>query len=355
MPADKTNALQSGRQAFLLRYISPPKSGLLLNNQEKKMGTQSNQTSDSAGGKVIFKIVSPSGSLLTSAAPSSSNQPLFLATRPQTQCFLVSSNKTNANASDAVKKIIHLQNTSKKDVNESCILHSRMNVKAQPCDVDKPILAPRPVRPPSQRKRRRKELFDELPTAAHKARKLSNKAPVAKEAPVLWNPVAKEVERTLRLAPFRSEQQVKCPRRYQPVVVLNHPDADIPEVANIMKIVSRYKGAVTKVALSQKTIQVLSELDPLERNSPTKGTASQSHHPTPRPVRSSVRERFLLKMKLRKKSKKKYEVVKGLSGCKQQQVFSCWFCGRLFNSQEDWIGHGQRHLMEATRDWNKLF
>ncbi|XP_067100261.1 zinc finger protein 518A [Osmerus mordax] len=62
--------------------------------------------------------------------------------------------------------------------------------------------------------------------------------------------------------------QFKCPRRNQPVVVLNHPDADIPEVAAIMRLVNRYKGAVSK---------------------------------------------------------------------------------------EDWIGHGQRHLMEATRDWNKLF
>lgn len=353
--ADKTTTLPSGRQAFLLRYISPPKSGLLLNNQEAKAGTQCNQTSESSGGKVIFKIVSPTGSLLTSGAQTSSNQPLFLATRPQTQCFLVSSNKTNANSSDAVKKLIHLQNTSKKDVNDSCLLNSRMNVKIQPCEVEKPILAPRPIRPPSQRKRRRKALFDELPATAHKVRKLSNKAPVEKETNTLWNPVAKEVERTLRLAPFRSDQQIKCPRRYQPVVVLNHPDADIPEVANIMKIVSRYKGAVTKVALSQKTIQVLSELDPQKEDSLTKGTSSQIDRPRPRPVRSSVRERFLLKMKLRKKSKRKYEVVKGLSGCRQEQAFSCWFCGRLFHSQEDWIGHGQRHLMEATRDWNQLF
>uniref|UniRef100_A0A3Q3F9H1 C2H2-type domain-containing protein n=1 Tax=Labrus bergylta TaxID=56723 RepID=A0A3Q3F9H1_9LABR len=52
-------------------------------------------------------------------------------------------------------------------------------------------------------------------------------------------------------------------------------------------------------------------------------------------------------MKLRKKSRKKYEVVDTLSGCRQESVvFNCWFCGRLFNNQEDWIGHGQRHLME---------
>ncbi|CAK6966779.1 zinc finger protein 518A [Scomber scombrus] len=355
-PTDKPSALQTGRQAFLLRYISPPKSGLLLNNQESKTGTQCSPTSESTGNKVIFKLVTSNGSLLTSGTPTSSSQPLFLATRPQTQCFLVSSNKTNANASNRLKKLITIQNTAQKDVKESCMSPCRMAVKVQPCEAEKPILAPRPIRPPSQRKRRRKALFDELPSTVHKARRLSNKALTEKETTVLWKPVAKEVERTLRLAPFSSLQQIKCPRRYQPVVVLNHPDADIPEVANIMKVVKRYRGAVTKVSLSQKTIQALSELCALGKKSPTKGALSQSGDPRPRPVQSSVRERFLLKLKLRKKSKKKYEVVESLSGCRQEPVvFDCWFCGRLFNRQEDWIGHGQRHLMEATRDWNKLF
>ncbi|XP_010735431.2 zinc finger protein 518A [Larimichthys crocea] len=350
--ADKPSTLQTGRQAFLLRYISPPKSGLLLNNQDTKTGTQCNQTNETTGNKVIFKIVTPTGSILTSGAPTSSNQPLFLATRPQTQCFLVSSNKTNASVSNGLKKLITIQNTAQKDVKESCISPSQMNVKVPTCEVEKPILAPRPIRPPSQRKRRRKPLFDELPATVHKARRLSNKVLTEKETTVLWEPVAKDVERTLRLAPFTSLQQVKCPRRYQPVVVLNHPDADIPEVANIMKVVNRYKGAVTKVSLSQKTVQALCAQG---MNSLTKGASPHSDDPSPRPVRSSVRERFLLKMKLRKKSKKKYEVVE-TSGCRQEPVvFDCWFCGRPFNSQEDWIGHGQRHLMEATRDWNKLF
>ncbi|XP_063749324.1 zinc finger protein 518A [Eleginops maclovinus] len=353
---DKASTLQMGRQAFLLRYISPPKSGLRLNNQETKTGTQCSQTSESAGNKVIYKIVSPTGSLLTSGAPTSSNQPLFLATRPQTQCFLVSSNKTNANSSNGVKKLIPVHNTAQIDVNESCVSPSRMNVKLQLCDAEKPVLAPRPIRPPSQRKRRRKTLFDELPATVHKARRLSNKGLPEKETTVLWKPIAKDVERTLRLAPFSSLQQIKCPRRFQPVVVLNHPDADIPEVANIMKVVNRNKGAVTKVSLSQKTIQAISEQGTLRKSSSTKGASSHSDDTRPRPVLSSVRERFLLKMKLRKKSKKKYEVVDPRPCCRQESVvFDCWFCGRLFNRQEDWIGHGQRHLMEATRDWNKLF
>ncbi|XP_008284738.1 zinc finger protein 518A [Stegastes partitus] len=314
------------------------------------------QNNESSGNKVIFKIVTPTGSLLTSGAPTSSSQPLFLATRPQTQCFLVSSNKSNPTATNGLKKLVTIQNTAEKGAKELCVSPSRMNVKVQSCEAEKPILAPRPVRPPSQRKRRRKALFDELPATVHKARRLSNKVPIEKETTVLWKPVAKEVERTLRLAPLSSVQQFKCPRRYQPVVVLNHPDADIPEVANIMRVVNRYKGAVTKVSLSQKTMQALSELGPLGKNSLTKGATSHSDDPRPRPVQSSVRERFLLKLKLRKKSKKKYEVVETLSGCRQEPVvFDCWFCGRLFHSQEDWIGHGQRHLMEATRDWNKLF
>uniref|UniRef100_A0A3Q3VRI2 C2H2-type domain-containing protein n=1 Tax=Mola mola TaxID=94237 RepID=A0A3Q3VRI2_MOLML len=326
MPVSSTNkpsSLQTGRQAFLLRYISPSKSGLLLNNQDAKNGTQYSQTSESTGNKVIFKI-----------------------------CFLVSSNKTNSNVSNGIKKFITIQSTAQKDVKESLVSPFKMNVNIPPCEAEKPVLAPRSIRPPSQRKRCRKQLFDELPAMVHKARKLSSKILPDKETTVYWKPVSKEVERTLRLAPFNSLQQIRCPRRYQPVVVLNHPDADIPEVANIMKVVDRYKGAVTKVSLSQKTVQALSEVGA----SLTKGMSSHSDHPRPRPIQSSVRERFLLRLKLRKKSRKKYEVVKSLSGCRQESVvFECWFCGRLFTSQEDWIGHGQRHLMEATRDWNKLF
>uniref|UniRef100_A0A3Q3A9L5 Si:ch211-214e3.5 n=1 Tax=Kryptolebias marmoratus TaxID=37003 RepID=A0A3Q3A9L5_KRYMA len=329
----KSKTLQTGHQAFLLRYISPPKSDLFLNNQEAKTGTLHSQTNESSGNKVIFKIVAPNGGLLSSGASTTTNQPLFLATRPQTQCFLVSQNRTNATTSSELKNLISTKNIPQKNV-KSDILPSCFNGKLQPCDADRLLLAPRPIRPPSQRKRHRKALFDELPATVHKARRLSGKVQTTKEI-ILWKPVAKEVERTLRLAPFSSLQQIKCPRRYQPVVVLNHPDADIPEVANIMKAVNKYKGAVSKVSLSQKTVQALSDFTELGNN---------------------ALERFLLKMKLRKKSKRKYKIVKTLSACRRGSlVFDCWFCGRLFNNQEDWIGHGQRHLMEATRDWNKLF
>lgn len=354
--ADKHGTLQTGRQAFLLRYISPTKSGLLLDNQDAKTGSHVPQTNETTGNKVIFKIITPSSSLLSNGNLTSSSQPLILAASPQTQCFLVSSNKTNADTSSGIKKLITMQNTAQKDGKETLISHNQMNVSSPQSEAEKPVLAPRPVRPPSQRKRRRKQLFDEFPTIVHKARRLSNRALTEKQTTLYWKPVAKDVERTLRLAPFSSVQQVRCPRSYQPVVVLNHPDADIPEVANIMKVVNRYKGAVTKVSLSQKTVQALSEIGAPAESSLTKSVLSRSDQPQPRPVKSFVRERFLLRLKLRKKSKKKYEIVKSLTGSMQESVmFDCWFCGRLFNSQEDWIGHGQRHLMEATRDWNKLF
>ncbi|XP_077406976.1 zinc finger protein 518A [Vanacampus margaritifer] len=350
--ADKPSNLQTGRQTFLLRYLSPPKSSVLLNNLEIKPTTQSCHIKEKRGNKVVFKIVSPTTSLLKSGSPSSSCQPLLLATSPPTQYFLMSSNKTNANASNNLKKTITRQNQEQSAVRDST---PQLTPKIKPSEADKPQLAPRPIRPPSQRKLSRKALFDELPTTVHKARRLTNKVQTDKETTVLWSPIAKEVERTLRLAPYNCFQQIKCPRRYQPVVVLNHPDADIPEVANIMKVINRHKGAVSKVSLSQKTIKALTELGTLRGEILTEGVLMQSREPSPRAVQSSVRERFLLKLKLRKKTKKKYEVVQPLLGSRKKTVvFNCWFCGRLFNSQEHWIGHGQRHLMEATRDWNKL-
>lgn len=344
-PADKPGALQAGRQAFLLRYISPPKP-----STEAKAVMPCSQTNDSSANKVIFKIVTPTGGLLTSAAPSSSSQPLFLATRPQTQCFLVSSNKANANANtpSTVKKLIAVQ----REVKDATLPAAQLNVKVPASDTDKPVLAPRSIRTPSQRKRRRRTLFDPPPETAHKSRRLSHRGVGDKETPEVWRPAAKDHERTLRLSPLSPLQQVKCPRRYQPVVVLNHPDADIPEVSNIMKVVNRHRGAVSKVSLSSHTVQALSKLHARQDGPAVNGMSDED---SPRPAQSLVQERFILKMKLRRKSRRKYRVVSARSGHLQPAaMFTCWFCGRLFNSQEDWIGHGQRHLMEATRDWNTL-
>ncbi|KAI5945772.1 Zinc finger protein 518B [Manis javanica] len=45
----------------------------------------------------------------------------------------------------------------------------------------------------------------------------------------------KWVARQLRLIAAKPDQLIKCPRRNQPVIVLNHPDVDSPEVTNVMK------------------------------------------------------------------------------------------------------------------------
>ncbi|KAJ7984630.1 hypothetical protein DPEC_G00356760 [Dallia pectoralis] len=355
---NKSAALQSGRQAFLVRYISPVKSGMLLNSPEGKSVNQKGEANENRGNKVVYKIVrTANGSTFLASGAPSANHPFYLATNStQKPCFLMSSN----NASTGVKKLIPVQNASHRPITASTLSnvfslqsngHGR--VRPQSCveGLSKSPLAPRL----SQRKRRRKALFDELPEHSPKARRPSTKAVTEKGAPTFWQPVPKDAERTMRLYPFSSRQEIKCPRRNQPVVVLNHPDADIPEVVSIMRSVNKYKGAVSKVALSPKTIEALSEIGPagfLGKRNPS----SQSIGLRLRPLESRVRERFLLKLKFRKTNRKKYKLVKSSSrGAMSSSIFACWFCGRLFNNQEVWIGHGQRHLMEATRDWNKLF
>ncbi|KAI6057036.1 zinc finger protein 518A [Marmota monax] len=164
--------------------------------------------------------------------------------------------------------------------------------------------------------------------------------------------LSKDSVRTLRLFPFSSKQLVKCPRRNQPVVVLNHPDADAPEVVNVMKTVAKFNGRVLKVSLSKRTMNAL--LKPVCYN-PSKTTYDDfsKRHKTFKHV-SSVKERFVLKLTLKKTSKNNYQIVKTTSENVLKTKFNCWFCGRVFDNQDAWAGHGQRHLMEATRDWNML-
>uniref|UniRef100_A0A8C6FXM5 Zinc finger protein 518A n=1 Tax=Moschus moschiferus TaxID=68415 RepID=A0A8C6FXM5_MOSMO len=164
--------------------------------------------------------------------------------------------------------------------------------------------------------------------------------------------LSKDTVRTLRLFPFNSKQLVKCPRRNQPVVVLNHPDADSPEVVNVMKTIAKFNGRVLKVSLSKRTIDAL--LKPVCCN-PSETTYDDfpKRHKTFKPV-SSVKERFVLKLTLKKTSKNNYQIVKTTSENILKAKFNCWFCGRVFDNQDAWAGHGQRHLMEATRDWNML-
>nr|XP_003409261.1 zinc finger protein 518A [Loxodonta africana]XP_023402640.1 zinc finger protein 518A [Loxodonta africana]XP_023402641.1 zinc finger protein 518A [Loxodonta africana]XP_023402642.1 zinc finger protein 518A [Loxodonta africana]XP_023402643.1 zinc finger protein 518A [Loxodonta africana]XP_023402644.1 zinc finger protein 518A [Loxodonta africana]XP_023402645.1 zinc finger protein 518A [Loxodonta africana]XP_023402646.1 zinc finger protein 518A [Loxodonta africana]XP_023402647.1 zinc finger len=163
---------------------------------------------------------------------------------------------------------------------------------------------------------------------------------------------SKDSVRTLRLFPFSSKQLVKCPRRNQPVVVLNHPDADAPEVVNVMKTIAKFNGRVLKVSLSERTMNAL--LKPVHRNRyKTTYDEFSKRHKTLKPV-SSVKERFVLKLTLKKTSKNNYQIVKTTSESVLKAKFNCWFCGRVFDNQDAWAGHGQRHLMEATRDWHML-
>lgn len=175
-----------------------------------------------------------------------------------------------------------------------------------------------------------------------------SKEPELQSSMPYWEQVPPATERTLKLMPVYSSQPVKVPRLNQPVVVLNHPDTDIPEVASIMRSVQRHKEAVQKVLLSQGTVKALTEFncEPLFNS-----TARSLHSRLVRP-QGTVKERFILKLKLRKCGGK-FEVAP--SGSEVSQLsFRCWFCGRVFRTQEAWIGHGQRHLMEATRDWSKF-
>ncbi|KAM9364318.1 uncharacterized protein znf518a isoform 1-T4 [Pholidichthys leucotaenia] len=159
--------------------------------------------------------------------------------------------------------------------------------------------------------------------------------------------VPKNVERTLKLVAINPSQLVKRPAGDQPVVVLNHPDADIPEVARIMEVVNRYRGEVQKVVLSRRTLQAFSALnsEPLEMGDPTDSESDPMWR-----SKNPVQERFSLKFKLRRLTRKKYEMLGTVSPSRSLvMTFQCWFCGRIFTSQETWLAHRQRHLME----WNR--
>ncbi|XP_059516912.1 zinc finger protein 518A isoform X2 [Myotis daubentonii] len=203
-------------------------------------------------------------------------------------------------------------------------------------------------------KRKCKDSYQEPPrkTSLHRKCKEKIKPEDVHESFGFSRPrLSKDSVRTLRLFPFSSKQLVKCPRRNQPVVVLNHPDADAPEVVNVMKTISKFNGHVLKVSLSERTISAL--LKPVCCK-PSKTTCDFSkRHKTFKPI-SSVKERFVLKLTLKKTSKNNYRIVKTTSENVLKAKFNCWYCGRVFDNQDAWAGHGQRHLMEATRDWNML-
>ncbi|NWI46564.1 Z518A protein, partial [Picathartes gymnocephalus] len=204
-------------------------------------------------------------------------------------------------------------------------------------------------------KRKRKASCQEPPrkkVMLHRKCKEKNLAEIVSDSGSPYEPRAsKKTVRTLKLLPFNSNQLVKCPRRNQPVVVLNHPDADVPEVVNVMKSVAKFKGHILKVLLSKRTVDALLQPDFCNPSDVTTDDFSQKRYRTIKPI-SPVKERFVLKLTLKKTSKNNYQIVKTTSDNTLKAKFSCWFCGRIFDNQDNWVGHGQRHLMEATRDWN---
>ncbi|XP_005048495.1 PREDICTED: zinc finger protein 518A [Ficedula albicollis] len=206
-------------------------------------------------------------------------------------------------------------------------------------------------------KRKRKASCPEPPrkkAVLHRKCKEKNQAEIVNESGSPYKPRAsKKTVRTLKLLPFNSNQLVKCPRRNQPVVVLNHPDADVPEVVNVMKTIAKFKGHVLKVLLSKRTVEALLQPDFCNPSDVTTDDFYQKRYKTIKPI-SPVKERFVLKLTLKKTSKNNYQIVKTTSNNTLKAKFSCWFCGRIFDNQDKWVGHGQRHLMEATRDWNSL-
>ncbi|XP_067386434.1 zinc finger protein 518B [Emydura macquarii macquarii] len=139
--------------------------------------------------------------------------------------------------------------------------------------------------------------------------------------------------RRLRLVPLRTNQLIICPRRNQPVVVLNHPDVDSPEIINVMKIINKYKGNVLKVVLSERTSSYLAVKQYNKR------LTFQNFETT-----SQVKKQNMLKMKLKKTHKNNYRVVETSPAKTLKCMFKCWFCGRIYVDQEEWIIDWIRHM-----------
>ncbi|NXQ07738.1 Z518B protein, partial [Vidua macroura] len=149
--------------------------------------------------------------------------------------------------------------------------------------------------------------------------------------------------RRLRLLPLKTNQLIKCPRRNQPVVVLNHPDVDSPEIINVMKTINKYKGQVLKVVLSERTSSCLGVKRYRKRLTLQNAETG-----------NQAKKQSMLKMKLKKTHKNNYQVVETSPAEALRCLFKCWFCGRVYMDQEEWISHGQRHLIEATKGWDVL-
>ncbi|MBN3282493.1 Z518A protein, partial [Polyodon spathula] len=399
-PIGNPTVFSGRRQAFLVKRITPVKQSILLNSQMEGRVDQNSPVKKGGGGthNFLLKIVrspadkKPVGSsgdpFKREVSACTADQPqavlrtvtqvqqkIFLASGAvQSPYILMSSNQSFANLSMSHISSGSLNDSTSAPMSTVAQLFrgsSLANVQTSGTEVNKSAVinkssefqkdCPRPkqIFPKANRKRQRKLTPEEDCVEPPKAKRaLSTKwKENEKDELVMHNTsrtVPKDIERTLRLVPFSPSQLIKCPRRNQPVVVLNHPDADVPEVVNVMRTINKFKGHVLKVALSPRTIAALSEL---ECNYHPQATSQDFRSIRGRKVKpvSPVKERYILKLKLKKTSRNKYKVVNSTSNNCVKSTFSCWFCGRLFTNQEDWIGHGQRHLMEATRDWNTLF
>ncbi|XP_039104916.1 zinc finger protein 518B [Hyaena hyaena] len=186
-----------------------------------------------------------------------------------------------------------------------------------------------------------------LPISKNKTKQVSSSKKKTKiqadPSRYLKDPSIFQVARQLRLIAAKPDQLIKCPRRNQPVIVLNHPDVDSPEVTNVMKVINKYKGNVLKVVLSERTRCQLGI-----RRHHVRLTYQNAEEA------NQIKRQMMLKMKLKKVHKNNYQVVDSLPDDSSQCIFKCWFCGRLYEDQEEWMSHGQRHLIEATRDWDVL-
>uniref|UniRef100_A0A8C0J026 Zinc finger protein 518A n=1 Tax=Chelonoidis abingdonii TaxID=106734 RepID=A0A8C0J026_CHEAB len=370
--------LPDGRQAVFLKCMTPNKPVVQKHNVQENAYNQNCQPKKTGAmqQKLLLKIKTSTSDATTDLKQSVSNSvpSLQLDKMQSFKSPAIGQKQTIITSSDALFLPGRLMPANPSLASSNCVLPvepvcstkptgawSQKNKlsKVKPCLKQTGHKSSEAV--VSQRnknsKRKTKDDFQEPPRKKimlHRRCKEKNQTEVVSKSSGPYRPRAsKETVRTLKLLPFNSKQLVKCPRRNQPVVVLNHPDADVPEVVNVMKTITKFKGHVLKVSLSKRTIDALLESAYCNTLDIATEDLSQRRHRMIKPV-SPVKERFVLKLTLKKTSKNNYQIVKTTSDNTLKANFSCWFCGRVFDNQDNWVGHGQRHLMEATRDWNSL-
>ncbi|XP_069488050.1 zinc finger protein 518B [Ambystoma mexicanum] len=144
-------------------------------------------------------------------------------------------------------------------------------------------------------------------------------------------------ERHLKLFPVLNDQLITCPRRNQPVVVMNHPDVESVEIVNIMKTINTHKGRVLRVFLSQRTMHCL-------------GVKQHYRKLTCKKIETiPFREQLLLKIK-QNAIVNPSEQSDAAANEIQQNRFKDWFCGSEYEDQDDWRKHGQNELFKSSRD-----